>query len=150
MTEFMTRMSRGECLSELADRTVGRVAVTSHALPVIIPVNYVPHGNGVIFRTKSDGLLARACDGNVVAFEVDEVSPDGFGGWSVLGVGVASLLTGSEAIRAAQLGLVSAIGQERDQFVRIEFGRLSGRRIGTDAVPDEFPQHMTDTLYDAG
>jgi nitroimidazol reductase NimA-like FMN-containing flavoprotein (pyridoxamine 5'-phosphate oxidase superfamily) len=149
MTDSMTRMSRGECLAKLAGGTVGRVAVTSHALPVIIPVNYVLHGNGVIFRTKPDGLLARACDGSIVAFEVDEVSADGFGGWSVLVVGTARLMTGSDAGRADDLGLVSAIGGGRDQFVRVDFGRVSGRRIGTDAVPDQFPRHITRTLYDA-
>jgi uncharacterized protein len=149
MTEDMNRMSRGDCLAGLTGETVGRVAATSQAMPVIIPVNYVLHGNAVIFRTKPDGLLARACDGNIVAFEVDVVSPDGFGGWSVLVVGRARLLSGREETEAAQLGLVSAVGGGRDQFVRIDFGRVSGRRIGSAAVPDELPPQIIRTLSGA-
>jgi nitroimidazol reductase NimA-like FMN-containing flavoprotein (pyridoxamine 5'-phosphate oxidase superfamily) len=135
----MTRMNRSDCLTRLARGSVGRIAVTAKALPVIIPVNYVLDGEAVVFRTKADGLLARACDGNVVAFEVDDVAADGSGGWSVLVVGVARLLTGREAVRAIQLDLTSAMGDDRDQFVRVDLGRVSGRRIGTAAVPEQFP-----------
>jgi hypothetical protein len=84
----------------------------------------------IVFRTTPDGTLARACDGNVVAFEVDAVGQDGRSGWSVLVVGVASLITGSEALRALELKLVSAAGADLDQFVAIPIGRLTGRRIG--------------------
>ena len=85
------------------------------------------------------GRVAHACDGNVVAFEVDDVARDGSGGWSVLVVGVAGLLAGSEALRAFELNLASAIGDDRDQFVRIDIGRMTGRRTGTAVVPTRFP-----------
>ena len=132
----MTRMTHPECMRRLAGQSVGRVAVTAHALPAIIPVNYALQGQSIVFRTHGDGLLARACDENVVAFEVDEVTPDGSGGWSVLVVGVAHLLAGSQAVRATELDLVSAMGEDRSQFISIDIGRVSGRWVGAQPVPE--------------
>ena len=132
----MERMQRPECLQRLAGQAVGRVAVTAQALPAIIPVNYVLDDQSIVFRTDADGLLAHACDESVVAFEVDDMAADGSGGWSVLVVGVAHLLDGSQAARAAQLDVVSAMGQGRNQHVSIDISRVSGRRVGTQPASD--------------
>jgi uncharacterized protein len=137
MTPVMTRMMRPECIRRLAEHSVGRLAVTAHALPAIIPVNYALRDHSIVFRTKGDGLLARACDESVVAFEVDELAADGSGGWSVLVVGVAHLLAGSQAVRAARLDIVSAMGEGRDQFIGIDIGRVSGRRVGAQPMYDD-------------
>ena len=118
-----------ECLDRLHIGAVGRIAVTHRALPAIVPVNYVLSGSRVVFRTEPGGMLARACAGTVVAFEVDELDPEGRSGWSVLVVGQAELLDGSAALRAAEAGLVTAVGSGRDQFVAISIGQLSGRLI---------------------
>lgn len=127
------RLNRNECLDHLATRSVGRVAVTIHALPAIIPVNYGMLGDAVVFRTESDGPLARACANAVVAFEVDEVAPDGSGGWSVLVVGVADQLSPSAELRANRLALVSTGAGGRSEFVAITGAQITGRRIR--AVP---------------
>jgi len=129
MTGNVGVLSRAECLDKLRAHPVGRIAVTSHALPAIVPVNYRVSGSSILFRTEPGGMLARACDGSVVAFEVDELDPDGTRGWSVLVVGVAELLHGSAALRAVEAGLVSAAGAGRDQFVAITIGQLTGRSV---------------------
>src|SRR4051812_22404312 len=103
-------MSDDECRDLLRAGKIGRVSVTYDALPVIAPVNYVLDGNHVVFRTRRDGMLASACNETVIAFEIDELSPDGGAGWSVNVVGIASLLGPSEHVRALSLGLVSAAG----------------------------------------
>jgi CBS domain-containing protein len=131
MEAVMTRMRRQQCLQHLAEQSVGRVGVTAQALPAIMPVNYTLQGDEVVFRTTADGLLARSCDSKVIAFEVDNVAADGSKGWSVLVVGVARLLSGREAQRAAELNLASAMGEGRDQFVAIGVGRMSGRYVGS-------------------
>lgn len=105
------------------------MSVTYDALPVIAPVNYVVDGNSIVFRTRRDGMLASACNETVIAFEIDELAADGSAGWSVNVVGVASLLGPSDHLRALSLGLVSAAGDDRDQFVRLRIGLVSGRRI---------------------
>jgi uncharacterized protein len=135
MQNVVGPMSRERCVDRLRATAVGRVAVTNKALPAVVPVNYVLDGSSIVFRTEREGMLARACDGTVVAFEIDELSVDGRSGWSVLVVGVAELLTGSAALRAIETGLVSAAGDGRDQFVAITIGQLTGRVVGPVAMP---------------
>lgn len=122
-------MSEDECRDLLRSARIGRVSVTYDALPVIAPVNYVVDGNSILFRTRRDGMLAAACNETVIAFEIDDLSLDGSSGWSVNVVGVASLLGPSDDLRALSLGLVSAAGDDRDQFVRLRIGLVTGRRI---------------------
>jgi nitroimidazol reductase NimA-like FMN-containing flavoprotein (pyridoxamine 5'-phosphate oxidase superfamily) len=123
-------LTHEECLALLASLTLGRVAVTSRALPVVVPVNYTLAGNRIVFRTQRAGMLARACDDAVVGFQVDDLARDGQSGWSVLVVGVAHLLEGSEDLRALELNLVSAVdGYGDDQFVGIALGQVSGRLV---------------------
>ena len=135
MEAVMTRMRRKQCLQHLAEQSIGRVAVTAQALPAIFPVNYALQDDAVVFRTTADGLLAGSCDSNVVAFEVDDLAADGSKGWSVLVVGVATLLVGRDAQRAAELNLASAMGEGRDQFVAVSVGRVSGRYVGRGERP---------------
>jgi nitroimidazol reductase NimA-like FMN-containing flavoprotein (pyridoxamine 5'-phosphate oxidase superfamily) len=136
----LSPLAPDECWSRLGSSAVGRVGVTSRALPVVVPVNYVVDGRRVVFRTAQDGLLARACADSVVAFEVDQIAPDGRSGWSVLLVGVAHLLDGSEALRATQLNLASAPDGSRDQFVAITPGQVSGRLVPAPGTGDEPPK----------
>ena len=135
MESLAQSLTWDDCLERLQSSTIGRVAVTHRALPAIVPVNYVITGSRVVFRTEPGGMIARACAGSVVAFEVDDVSPDGQSGWSVLVVGLAELLEGSAAVRASEMGLVAAVGGGRDQFVAITIGQLTGRLIDPTIEP---------------
>ncbi len=126
----LTALTRDECSARLASHSIGRIAVTSGALPAIIPVNYAITGRTtIVFRTEPDGMLARATDGAVVAFEVDDLARDGRSGWSVLAVGVAHHIEGSDLVRAWAGRVSSAAGEGRDQFVAITIGQLSGRIV---------------------
>src|SRR3954464_3237747 len=129
MTGYLEVLTDEESRALLAAGGVGRVAVTADALPVIAPVNYVLDGSSIVFRTKRDGMLSRACDDAVIAFEIDDLAADGSGGWSVHVVGIASLVSDSEHVRLLGLQLVTAAGDERDQFVRMRMGLVHGQRI---------------------
>lgn len=122
-------LSWDDCIDRLRAGSVGRIAVTHRALPAIVPVNYALTGGRVLFRTEPGGMLAHACRDAVVAFEVDDLDPSGRSGWSVLAVGTAELLEGGASLRAAETGLVAAVGGGRDQFVAISIGQLTGRII---------------------
>jgi uncharacterized protein len=128
MSDLIRELSRDECLSRLRTACIGRVAVTHRALPAIVPVNFVVD-RGILFRTSSDGMLDRACRGQVVAFEVDELAEDGRSGWSVLVVGVADAVDSGEELRAIRTGLVSARGDATDRFVRVSMTEVTGREI---------------------
>jgi nitroimidazol reductase NimA-like FMN-containing flavoprotein (pyridoxamine 5'-phosphate oxidase superfamily) len=134
MTATIRALTRDECLEHLRVGTIGRVAVTDHALPAIVPVNYAVVGNVIVFRTDPHGMLARGCDNAVVAFEVDHVQPDGLSGWSVLVVGVATQVHGSAELRAVEAGLVTAAGDRRDLFIEISTTKLTGRAVAAPAA----------------
>jgi uncharacterized protein len=128
MTTSVSELTREECLDRLRHCAVGRVAFTLDALPAVRPVNYTVSGHKILFRTAADGTLARACDGNVVAFEVDEIPRDGGAGWSVVILGVAEALDGSADLRAIETGLVSAL-EGRQRFLAISIGDITGREV---------------------
>jgi nitroimidazol reductase NimA-like FMN-containing flavoprotein (pyridoxamine 5'-phosphate oxidase superfamily) len=142
-TERTMTLASDECLRLLASTTVGRVALTSKALPVILPVNYAMDGDTVVIRTRPGSLLATSRErGVVVAFEVDELDRQTCSGWSVLVTGTLREITDvGELARAEQLPLVPWVGGDRRHFVRITPGLLSGRRIPSavwsDATDDE-------------
>jgi nitroimidazol reductase NimA-like FMN-containing flavoprotein (pyridoxamine 5'-phosphate oxidase superfamily) len=123
-------------MTRLASHSIGRIAVTSQALPAIVPVNYSLTGRTtVVFRTEPGGMLARATNDTVVAFEVDELARDGRSGWSVLVVGVAHHVEGSTLMRALETRVVSAMGDGRDQFVAITVGQVTGRCVEPTPAP---------------
>ncbi|HET6818625.1 MAG TPA: pyridoxamine 5'-phosphate oxidase family protein [Mycobacteriales bacterium] len=125
-----TSLTQTECMAKLAQHSIGRIAVTSRALPAIVPVNYAMTGRTtIVFRTEPGGMLARATEDTVVAFEVDELARDGRSGWSVLVVGVAHHLDGSDVVRAVASRVSSAVGEGRDQFVAITIGQITGRVV---------------------
>jgi uncharacterized protein len=128
MAEEMRALPREECLRRLRSVRVGRVAVTHRALPAIVPVNFIVD-RGILFRTAVDGMLDRACRGQVVAFEVDDLADDGTGGWSVLVVGVANPLDGGEHVRAMSSGLVTARSIATERFIRITIVDVTGREL---------------------
>lgn len=106
----LRQLTYDECVRRLDVGGVGRVAITEHAMPAILPVNFVRSGPSIVFRTEPGGTLARGCNGTVVAFEIDGIDRQGTCGWSVLVVGAAKLLTDGAV-------------------VEVSLGRVSGREV---------------------
>jgi nitroimidazol reductase NimA-like FMN-containing flavoprotein (pyridoxamine 5'-phosphate oxidase superfamily) len=95
-------LSREECLRLLGTAVLGRVAVSTAALPTILPVNFRFDGRQVLIRTGRGTKLDAATRNAVVAFEVDEV--DGPFDWrSVVAHGTVYVLenSGSPLTRAS-------------------------------------------------
>ncbi len=125
----LQELTRAECHDLLTRSSLGRVAFTEHALPAIRPVNYALVGNHVVLRTEADGL-GRRLDGQVVAFEVDDIDLHEGTGWSVVVTGFARLLQGpGELIRSDSPALGTLAGQGHDATVSIAPGQITGRRI---------------------
>ena len=123
-----------ECRALLANHTVGRVAFTERALPAIRPVNYTLQGMHIVLRTRADGLAARL-DGQVVAFEIDEVDLETQSGWSVVVTGTARVVRDfSELLRLDATASPTWVGGDHDTAVWITPGQISGRRIHADAA----------------
>ena len=71
-----------ECWQLLAGASVGRVALSIHALPAIIPVQYYLDGRKLAVCLGHRELPERSLNA-VVAFAADAIDPIGRSGWSV-------------------------------------------------------------------
>ncbi|MET9908148.1 pyridoxamine 5'-phosphate oxidase family protein [Streptomyces sp. NPDC006476] len=124
-------LERPECLRLLAKVPVGRIVHTRQALPAVLPVNFTLDGDGaVLLRTSAASELARAVDGVVVAFEVDEVDAATQSGWSVVVTGPAMVVTDpAEHERLTRTGPRSWVPSPQEVFVRIEPELVTGREL---------------------
>lgn len=121
-----------KCYRLLASETVGRVVYTDGALPAVAPVNYALDGECVVFRTAPTSRLALGAVDQVVAFEVDSLDAEVRTGWSVVVTGVARALTEpSEIARAGALGLAPWAGGQRELYVAITPGVVTGRFVAS-------------------
>lgn len=127
-----------ECRMLLAGATVGRVAVSVHAVPAVFPVNFALLDGDVVFRTGTGTKLDAAVRHAVVAFEVDQVDPLYHEGWSVLVVGMADELRDPQLLaRARELPLRPWAEGPRDHVVRIGSEIVTGRRLAHRVLPDD-------------
>jgi uncharacterized protein len=120
-------LTEPECCALLATRTLGRVAFTSGALPVIAPVEYVYDDGVITFRTESALKLSVATHGDVLAFEIDAFDSELGEGWTVLVLGRATILSADSAI-------VPTLDEAepdaaRYHYVRLHCELVSGRRL---------------------
>jgi nitroimidazol reductase NimA-like FMN-containing flavoprotein (pyridoxamine 5'-phosphate oxidase superfamily) len=125
----LEELTTDECLGHLAASRVGRVAFTMSALPMVVPVTYALRGQHLLLATAADSRLARAADGNVLAFEIDEVNVAAHTGWSVVVTGVAEVVA-DRAGRAEAASVVAPWLPERAELlIRLACTRVTGRRI---------------------
>lgn len=124
------RLTRQECLALLAARQVGRLAYIARAgVPDIVVVNYAMDGTAVLIASGPGPKLQAAERRDLVAFEVDDVDETARRGRSVVLVGRAKRLSATEQDRlAGALPEPWATGPRRG-LIRIEPGRLEGRRL---------------------
>ena len=134
-------LEREECLRLLSASSVGRLAVTMGALPVILPVNFLLDGDRVLIRTTSGTKLDAATRNAVVAFEVDDVDPIAHSGWSVCVTGMARDVTDRGRPLLHQPIAARALGAERCEPRHRDFDRnrhrpaYSARPRARDSMP---------------
>jgi nitroimidazol reductase NimA-like FMN-containing flavoprotein (pyridoxamine 5'-phosphate oxidase superfamily) len=123
-------LDRSECLRLLRSATVGRLGITTGALPTVLPINFRLVGERIVFRTSSGSKLQAATANAVVAFEVDDMDPMWHSGWSVVVTGVAREVTDAEELDALADAHIPRWAPNRtDRVVEISTEILTGRRI---------------------
>jgi uncharacterized protein len=123
-------LSQGECLRLMASVPVGRIIYTRQAMPAVDLVNFALDHGDIIIRTDHSGTLAAATRGTVVAFQADSLDRSGQAGWSVTIIGQSREVTDADEIsRLGQIGLSSWAPGEREHFIRISPGILSGQQL---------------------
>lgn len=122
-------LGRTECLALLATVTLGRIGLTSAALPTILPVNFRLVGDDIVVHTAAGTKLDAATRNAVVAFEADAMDPVEHTGWSVVVTGVAREAVDDElaALTRVPLARWAPLGDER--VIAIAAQLISGRRI---------------------
>ncbi|HUF32423.1 MAG TPA: pyridoxamine 5'-phosphate oxidase family protein [Acidimicrobiales bacterium] len=121
---------RDECMRLLGTATVGRVAITSRALPTVVPVSFFIDGDRIVVRACEGGELEAATAEAVVAFEADDLDPSGERGWSVVVIGVARPICDAAellALRATPVGRWMLDGSAR--IIEISTDLVTGRRM---------------------
>lgn len=125
-------LSQDECRALLAKGGLGRVGVSTGALPAIYSVFFSLVDAHIVLRVSSDWELRKAVDNTVVAFNADGASEDGRSGWSVLVQGIGEEVKDPGLTASYRLLPLAAWGSEgeADGFVRISIDRLSGTCFG--------------------
>ena len=110
------------CWELLATASVGRLALSVQALPVILPVQYYVSGHRLAVCLGHHSIPARSLNETIIAFAADAIDPAARSGWSVQIQGRSSL---------PRLG-----GFDRDcgqpaagQIVDIEPGTITGHYV---------------------
>ena len=123
-------LGRDECLGLLAGTTLGRIGLTSGALPAVLPVNFWFDGAQILIRTGTGTKLAAATHDAVVAFEIDDMDPVWHTGWSVMVTGIAHHITEPRELeRVAELPIARWAPRGGGHVVAIAPELISGRRI---------------------
>lgn len=120
-----------DCLELLVDEPVGHVALTAHALPVVIPVNFAMIDGDIVWRSPEGAKQTDAAADFVVAFEADHYDLHHTLGWSVMIQGLAHVVTDADELdRAKQLPLESwTLKGAADTYVRLVPNIVTGIRI---------------------
>jgi uncharacterized protein len=121
-------LGRNESLHLLSTAVLGRIAITSGALPTVLPVNFRYDGRRILFRTGVGTKLSAATSHAVVAFEVDEIDPATETGWSVVVTGLAEEVVDPDDLAQA-VPLVRWASGPDSRIVAISPDLVSGRRI---------------------
>ncbi len=122
-------LSTREAVALLSTIPVGRVVFTVGALPAIVPVAFAVYDGAVVMRTSPESRLAKAAPGGVLAFEIDDIDAETRTGWSVVVMGVATVVADPEQ-RAAIDGVVETFAPgQRDVCIRLPLTVVTGRRV---------------------
>ena len=129
----LKQLGRDECLRLMASVPVGRIIYTRQALPAVELVNFAVDNGDIIIKTDHSGKLAAATRGAVVAVEADSLDTARRVGWSVTVVGQSQEVTDPDEFgRLEQIGLSTWAPGDREHFIRIRPGILTGRRLSAD------------------
>lgn len=123
-------LDRPTCLALLGSATLGRVAVTTGALPTVLPVNFLFHDDRILIRSSAGSKLDAALQNAVVAFEADDFDPVDHSGWSVVVTGVARAITDPDDLATiGSLPLTRWAPVHNGHVVAITTDLVSGRRL---------------------
>lgn len=123
-------LDREDCFRLLQQARIGRVGITTDAMPVVLPVNFALDGERIVFSSAPGTKLYVAATGTQVAFEADDVDSAARWGWSVCVTGPATVVKeAADRDRLQALPLERWVPPGEDSYVVIEPQVVTGRRV---------------------
>ena len=126
-TGRLVELTTDQCWELLAGPPVGRLAWHGSDGLSVVPVNFLAAEGRLVVNTAAYSSIARECDDQPVAFQVDELDPRTRSGWSVLVRGVAHIDYGGARAAGARPDVWPS-GTKPLQLA-IEPVSLTGRRL---------------------
>jgi nitroimidazol reductase NimA-like FMN-containing flavoprotein (pyridoxamine 5'-phosphate oxidase superfamily) len=121
------------CRQLLGTVRVGRVALPDEPSPTVLPVDFVTHGDRVLFRTVEGAKLETARAHGPASFQADGYDPSHDTGWSVLVRGHLEEVDGQDPDVEAAVGRLHPLaGGARPHVVALTIESATGRRIPQD------------------
>ena len=115
------RIPEDRCWELLATASVGRLALSVRAMPVILPVQYYLDGRRLVVCIGHHAIPEQSLDDVIIAFAADTIDSVTRSGWSVQVQGRSVILR--------RLGVDAACGQAAGQVVQIEPGIIAGHHM---------------------
>jgi transcriptional regulator with XRE-family HTH domain len=123
-------ITTGECEALIAAGGVGRLVFVGKGGPTALPVNFRVLEGDIVFRTEPKAEFLGDLATGEVSFEVDHLDEALTEGWSVLLTGKSHVIEEPSEMDSAQsLSIVPWAGGDRDAYVRVVPGKITGRRI---------------------
>jgi nitroimidazol reductase NimA-like FMN-containing flavoprotein (pyridoxamine 5'-phosphate oxidase superfamily) len=120
-------LDRKTCLERLAMHRVASLAITEHALPVVLPALYMLKGDDILVGASRTGILGRCLPDSVVSLCVHDVADDLQSGWTVSVTGWAEPVAEAVEFRRWATDDLTQI------VVRISTDHITGRQIISNA-----------------
>jgi len=127
----LEEIGHDECLSLLATRQFGRMAIVRDGRPEIFPVNYVLSEDTIVIRTQTGVKLTYASLARV-AFEVDDIDLTSREGWTVVVKGLAEDVSDCAdpwSEKALQAVVDPWVPGPHEHTLAISHPTVSGRRL---------------------
>jgi len=123
-------LHRDAALALLASGGLGRIGISSRALPMVLPVHYALDNNRIFIRTYEGSTLSEATRNAVVAFEAEGPPEQSSPSWSVHVNGVATHVADDHKLEDHSRTVLRAWSRNRPpHMVSISLDRVSGRRL---------------------
>ena len=128
-------LTRDECLRYLAESSVGRISMSSRAMPAVLPVRYGVADNRILFWADPHDHPAAIADNSVIGFQADAIDPVTHEGWSVMVVGRAAHMRHPDDIAAVEGSTPRGWARAQGPLIPLSIDLVSGRRLASLDLP---------------
>ena len=132
-------LTREDCLRHLAEGSVGRISMSSRALPAVLPVRYSLAGDRILFWADPHDHPEAVADNTVIGFQADAIDALTHEGWSVMVVGHAAHVRDPEDVAALEGRTPRGWAAAQGPLVALSIDLVNGRTLSSLDVPAALP-----------